>query len=82
MSRLFTDVQKFLQISIFFLESRRRCSPLFAPVGVKLVSDRFDLHFVRPLIGRLHYHPSSTIGVSILPDRKRFLGEISPRRVE
>jgi hypothetical protein len=36
----------------------------------QLVSDRFDLHFIRPLIGRLHYHPSSAIVVSVLPDRK------------
>src|SRR5215218_5377072 len=38
MSWLFAGVQKFLQISIFSLTGYRGCSPLFARVGVKLVS--------------------------------------------
>jgi hypothetical protein len=37
MSRLFVDVQKLLQISIFSLRSCRLCSPLFVWVGVLLV---------------------------------------------
>jgi hypothetical protein len=40
MSRLFADVRKLLQMSIFILESCRVCSPLFIWVGVKLVSRR------------------------------------------
>jgi hypothetical protein len=37
-SWLFTSVQKLLQISIFCFGSYRECSPVFARVGVKLVS--------------------------------------------
>lgn len=37
-SRLFADVQKCLQKGIFPLEAHRTCSPLFAWVGVRLVS--------------------------------------------
>ena len=38
MSWLFADVPKLLQISIFSLTGYRECSPLFAWVGVRLVS--------------------------------------------
>src|SRR5215217_7698095 len=42
-SRLFADVQKLLQITIFSLIGFRECSPLFVQVGVKLVSTGVDL---------------------------------------
>jgi hypothetical protein len=50
MLRSFADVQKLLQISIFFLESGRLCSLLFAWVGVKLMP---EISFCAPLIGAL-----------------------------
>jgi hypothetical protein len=76
---LFAVVQKLLQNGAFYLSTFRIRSRLFAWVGVKLVSDHFDLHFIRPLIERFHYRPSSAVVVPALPDRESFLDEISPR---
>ncbi len=41
MSVVFAGVQKLLQISMLSLKGYRGCSPLFAWVGVKLVSTGF-----------------------------------------
>jgi hypothetical protein len=53
-SRLFTGVQKLLQISIFSLKNFRGCSLLFTWVGVKLVSTRarMELLYLLIVLGR------------------------------
>ncbi len=51
---VFADVQKLLQMSTSTLAEHRECSPLFAQVGVKLVSfsHAFDLPEVSRLLQR------------------------------